>query len=76
MSIARMNRQIDEMYAKPGVYVVVGAAGLFFVEVDSDHVCHQLTHTDYKKDGVLDRAGWFLDTVRLIHGPLPFKEDR
>lgn len=76
MSTVWMDRLLDEMYAKPGVYVVVGAAGLFFVEVDSDHVCHQLTYTHYKKDGVLDRSGWHSETLKLIHGPLPFKEDR
>ena len=76
MSIARTNRLLDEMYSKPGVYVLVGASGLFFVEVDSSHVCHQLRYGDYKKDGVLDRSGWFPETLKLIHGPLPFKEDR
>ena len=76
MSLAQICRQIDEMYSKPGVYVLVGASGLMFVEVDSSHVCHQLRYGDYKKDGVLDRSGWFPETLKLIHGPLPFKEDR
>lgn len=61
---------LDTMHSKPGIYLVVSNLGMFFVETDTDGLCHQLKPDTFERDGELRRGRWVPDTLRGIYGPL------
>jgi len=64
-------RSIDVMLSRPGIYVVLAAHLLAFVEVDETGRCWQLELTSggYRRDGELRAGGWNTAGIRSIHGP-------
>lgn len=62
-------RSVDVMLSRPGIYVVVSLSSLAFVEVDPEGRCHQLTLTDYRRDGEVRPGVWNLNAITAIHGP-------
>ena len=62
-----MITSIQAMLSKPGIYVIVGN-NMFFVEVEPDKTCHQLSF-EMERDGILEEAGWNPDVDFKIFGP-------
>lgn len=66
------DQELDAVLAVPGIYRIYGNAGAeysFYVEVDSELVCHQLT-LHGERDGVLNRDGWDPQCiVKIVGGP-------
>lgn len=67
-------KTLDEALATPGIYVVHNPEFIFFVEVDQELVCHQLSLTEpgYPRDGVLPPDGWIQRPS--FEGPFARKE--
>lgn len=65
---------LDIVKSKPGLYIVLGPAYMFFMEVDAQGVCHQLKPETLVRDGTLGDDGWYLANLRAIHGPYPLEE--
>jgi hypothetical protein len=61
---------LDELLARPGIYVVQMRLGIFFIEVEVDQTCHQLKPETFERDGVLPRDGWNNPENISAYGPL------
>lgn len=53
-----LSEEVSKMLKTPGIYLVTNSSNMFFVEVESDHVCHQLKPHTFERDGELASDGW------------------
>lgn len=62
--------KLNDMLAKPGIYLISAPRLFFFAEVLAGGECHQLKPDTFERDGVLNREGWKLTGEEEIFGPL------
>lgn len=65
-----MSVSLDVMHSKPGIYVVMSASYIVFVETEKDGKCYQLKTDTFERDGELSAGGWNARGILGCYGPL------
>jgi hypothetical protein len=67
-------KTLDQAYKTPGIYCCVLSWGVVLIEIDDNHVAHQINPHTLERDGELIRSEWSNPDHLALCGPFIRKE--